>query len=565
MIDPSTGLDIPDANDTAAEALGTLGGGGASPFPMPSPYPDDYPSIPGGAPGIPAPVQSPPVGGVNPALAGNLGQQRDLAAQQSALTEQQGGINTQGAEIGADLEHERALEARMRAQDIADAEEAHQRYIADSQKGYQDAVAKKREADAAAGTDYFAGRGTGARVGAGIEIALGGLGAALQNAAAAQLGHVGNAQNTGLQHVQRLMDEDYRRKRHNVEAASDALVRAHTGIADARTARLEALKAIDVEHGATWSAVEDQFRARAAQLKIPASQIETSQAMLHIQQQRAEAEQRAIGEAVKLKQQNDLVDKRMRFQEGQANRRASMTADREDARAARDDAKAGIKARGSLDSEFKNAMTATGLQEGKSKGLLHTNRALTEMLEAVKSNNPLLAKEAFLRFDATARGGSATQGSIDELTKTLGGTTDQIAAMLAKAKDGGWPKGFKERFEGAVAHALDQNVAQIGNGHQALVDRFYGDEYGALKGNVEGQMATIFHPVRDRNGEQVFKVSPDATATSVDYTGKRVRNAAAPTAPAPAPAAASPHPPTIPMGGGASYQMGADGNYHLVH
>lgn len=186
-----------------------------------------------------------------------------------------------------------------------------------------------------------------------------------------------------------------------------------------------------------------------------------------------------------------------------------------------------------LPGEFKQDLATAGVATGQggAKGLLPTNRTLQKLRAAVDSGNPLSVKEAFLAFDSAARGGAATQGSIDALTKTLGGTVDQIRNWAEGKDTGGWSAPSIERFKGAINEAIESNVKSANDAHQELVGKYYSPTYYGLKQNVESQMGLAFGSFRDAHGNQVFHVQRDHAAPGVDRTtGKKLAPGAAATA-----------------------------------
>lgn len=183
------------------------------------------------------------------------------------------------------------------------------------------------------------------------------------------------------------------------------------------------------------------------------------------------------------------------------------------------DSKAATHALDKLQPEFNKDLAETGVATGQggAKGLLPTNRTLQKLRSAVDSGNPLSVKEAFLAFDSAARGGAATQGSIDSLTKTLGGSLDQFKNWMEGKVSGGLSDASKQRFHEAINEAIKSNVEAAMPAHDQMVRKYYAPDYYGIKQNVESQMG-VFEGFRGPDGKPVFHVKRDAAAPGVDRT-----------------------------------------------
>lgn len=193
------------------------------------------------------------------------------------------------------------------------------------------------------------------------------------------------------------------------------------------------------------------------------------------------------------------------------------------------DTKIATHALDKLPSEFKTDLAENGVATGQggSKGLLPTNRTLQKLRAAVESGNPLSVKEAFLAFDAAARGGAATQGSIDALTKTLGGSWDQFKNWMEGKATGGLSEDSRARFRSAIDEAIDSNVEAAQTAHDTMVGKYYAPDWYPLKSHIESQMG-VFGGFKNKHGTPVFQVQRDTAAPGINRaTGKAMAPGAA--------------------------------------
>lgn len=580
-------IDQTNAQPLAAPVSGVIPDESAFPPPVPPEAPGMVPVAPAlptdslAAPNGHAPSAAPPIGSPGDVAVAAAGAEKARkesdAADLAALTAQ-----TQGSPEAVALAQEKADNERLRQADTEEQIRLSNEADAKAQGQIAQAQAAKKNFQF---KDYWSDKSTARRIGSAIAVAFGAYGAAMTH-----------SQNYALEILNKDMDDDHRNQVDRLNKLSDDELTARTGLADVRQARIQALtdigvKAADADRviaakaaqiaavtqdGATKAALEAFAKKRESDSadKLLQTRIGLRNAILKAEQERIKNDE--------IKARTNLYNAQAGKARakgaggGAANLNASVISEAAEqgktlkdlaampeargmkwtelkgiydegqkiAGSNADERKTSLHALDKLPGEFKTDLAEAGVVAGQggAKGLLPTNRSLQKLLHAVDSDNPLSAKEAFLAFDSAARGGSATQGSIDALTKTLGGTRVQFENWMEGKSSGGLSKDAKARFREAITEAIGTNLSAANDSHDALVQKYYAPDYYPLKQHVEGQMG-VFSQFRGADGKPVFQVQRDTAAPGVDRTtGKRLPpSAATPTQPPPAAPAANPH------------------------
>jgi hypothetical protein len=343
-------------------------------------------------------------------------------------------------------------------------------------------------------------------------------------------GLAGGGTNQGLETLQKKWHDYTERQKVNIGLLGDKVAMARTRSQDVGTAYAKLRDNANALLVSRYNAAIKQGESQLRSLGVAQADIERDQRIRQLQIGRAAA----IAQAQKDLDAHLLNKARIRYYNQGGGHGVTINANglsrKEQLAQDKEERKTSVHALDALPKDFKTDLNETGVISGTggAKGLLPTNRSLQKLLKAVDSDNPLSAKEAFLAFDQAARGGTATQGSVDALSKTLGGSETQFKSWLESKKSGGLAPEAKTRFRNAIVEAINSNVSAANDSHQTMVDKYFAQDYYPLKQHVESQFG-VFSGFRDAEGKPVFQVDKDPNAPGIDRTtGRKTKRVEAP-------------------------------------
>jgi len=213
--------------------------------------------------------------------AAEAGQDTVAQGQIAATGEQRSQKEREGA-VSADM----ARQAELRGQGFQNETE---KAYSETQKMIDDARARaavaQQRLDNQPPASYFHSGDTWGNVLRGFGLALGAIGDAKVTNAAVRTGHAPPTLDT----VGGIVSADLEKQKQQVAELKDRVVMARTGIDDAFKARQQMLQDIDLRGAAAYAQLERIGRARLAAVGLSQPEIDQHQAILGIQEKRAEA------------------------------------------------------------------------------------------------------------------------------------------------------------------------------------------------------------------------------------------------------------------------------------
>jgi len=207
--------------------------------------------------------------------------QDKVAEGQIALTEEQKQQKLRENAIAADIARRQELAGQGFANETEKAYADTQKMI---DEGRARAAVAQHRLDNAPPVSYFHHGDTWGNVLRGFGLALGGVGDAMQTRGSVAAGHGIPTLDT----VGQIVQGDLDRQRKNIEQMKDSVVMARTGIDDAMKARQQMLQDIELRGAAAYAQLERIGRARLAAQGLSQPEIDQHQAILGIQEKRAE-------------------------------------------------------------------------------------------------------------------------------------------------------------------------------------------------------------------------------------------------------------------------------------
>ncbi|HYV67948.1 MAG TPA: hypothetical protein VE964_17035 [Myxococcales bacterium] len=284
---------------------------------------------------------------------------------------------------------------------------------------------------------YWEGKGTGDRVMAALMISIGALGQGMQNAAAAKLGQVGQAKNHGLEALDRLMEDDYKRKQAKVAAAKDSILEARYGMESAEANHRAAVNDNDALFAARWKTIAATTKAELARRGLSDAEINENETYLHALQKSADynekIHERDVDRIMKEKHDEKMLARQLR-----AGSHSNDLAER----------RLGLQTRRQDTNEAKEWANKNGLYEIKKSQ--EDLRASMRLLEE-HPNDPAIQQQVLDKMIIAARGGgTVTQGAYAQFGKHLGGLQGQFEDRLESGDTGGWGDTSKANVKEAL-------------------------------------------------------------------------------------------------------------------
>ena len=460
------GAELPDADETLAEA---------------TPAPDAVPGVPNPPPGA-----VPPVPGVPPAGAGAhpgavtpekvIGEQQKLDTDVADIKQQQADRELDATRREeADQAAERQAEADKRAQ--SEAEISQRRAAAQADLDKKTAFYEKnREL-----RDPRSMWSTADKVRNGIAIAFGGLGAGLSAAGG------GSGKNVVLEQINNNLEREQARQKANIESARDDVNIARANalnvnsegrqqITDADDARRVLIQDQDARHVARLRTAEAQGRAELAAQGVPAAQINADSRIVQLQQARILAERTAADDAAK---RSDEAARAQYYlaRAGQAQRKGrggggggggnsaalqamADEADRPGATPQSIELAGARKGLSLKEARAQASMMASGRDRGRRLDTTDTRQldrevkdwastngvpkavAARDQLETLREKladpkvDPVTVMSSLMEFDRAVKGGTATKASFDAIVGHLGGLGERLEGWIAKGETG---------------------------------------------------------------------------------------------------------------------------------
>lgn len=273
----------PQQGDAASGGPHTPAPTGSTPAPATDAYPT-APQFPELGPPPPPPAFS---GDPQKDVALNAQWQRDLTAHHAELTKRQTALAEHAARVG-ELRGKKeaevaAVEAREKKAEIARA--------AADRKARQDQIHAAVADRLAAAKDIEGFKWDRPHTGKEIaSIIFGALSAGLQNAAAAQLGQVGNAQNEAIKGIQKRMDREFEAKKLKLKGAGDALLMAKYDAKTGEDAHRAAMNDLNADFAARYKAIANEAEAALRRAGVSVEQAKGNALVVNAAQEAAKHE-----------------------------------------------------------------------------------------------------------------------------------------------------------------------------------------------------------------------------------------------------------------------------------
>lgn len=541
----------------------TLQQAGSTPAPATAPTPQTGTNATTAPAAAPEPLGPPPE---MPAPTGNheqdvnnlLTYQKSLADYNTKLQQHKADYDRYVAGVNDQAEKHR-LTVAQDAEKVRQAEQA--KYQADRAKR-QSEIDTDIQDKAAAAKDIeganWAQKHTGQAI---LMTLLGGLGAAFKAAANPR----GEVQNEGVVAINRLIEQDNKVKTDRLKAANDTLLQARYGFERAEDNHRAAQNDLDADTAAKWKLVEQEQRAQLAARGADKATLDSDALILASQQKQVEAMQKIHEREEQLGLQHE--DRQAAIEARKAAQRAKhggggggggagasqvaeaveagkpnsevyalakklgvpfktvdkiITSERLNAGAARAGAKedrmAGKDARAAADDWSK--------QNGLAK-ITNEQRELQGLVQVLKDHpdNGLQQALAVEKAVSAARGGAASKQALNLALEHLGGSLDNAEGVIAKWRSGELGDAQKKKFMDFLNGQLS-NAQREGKDKYDAYEKFVKDQPEDKRAGLLNERGRLFSGLAGYGGG--------------GGGGKRKTVA------------------------GHVYELGADGNYHLV-
>ncbi len=476
----------------------------------------------------PPPTHPEPTGDPQKDVAANLKWQQDIAAHTAELHKRQNALAEYAANVGA---MKGKKEAEVAAVNEAKVAAENQRYEAERLQRQQ-AITSAISERAAAYKDLESAKWDKPHTGGQIfALLVGGLGAAMQNAGAALIGHQGNAQNEAMKVINAKMDKEFAAKKMKLEAAGDALLAAKYGYKDAADNHRAAMNDLNAETAAKYKLIGTEAASilagqGATKAQIDGNLIVADAAMKQAQhegdianREEGHAASRQASEATLNLAKANLGERTSEHIENLGERKSEFALRRADAAEARADRAA-----------------AAADREAAKKAAADEKKAKADATLAVRDANGVVVGGA-----PSARVVKPLQDRLIQYDDAIKSVEDLIAYNKAHPLLGAFPMGDRyDRAVLAVAATTQANASDATTKHESGTLK----QYGML--TTDAAKRTLEH-LKKRQAAFLKQLTP--------IGGER------PKAETPAEGGA---PKSFPAPGGGQYEMGADGNYHLV-
>src|SRR5215471_2936047 len=391
---------------------------------------------------------------------------------------------------------------------------------------------------------YFEGKGTGDRVWAALMIALGSIGQGLQNAGAAKIGQVGQARNQGLIALDQMMEDDYRRKQAKVAAAKEDVLEARYGMQDMEANHRAAQNDNDALFAARWKTIAQETKAELERRGMSAAEIQSNETYLHALQKESEYDEKIHS------RQEEMAEREREAKAREANQRAMLN------KQLAAHGKGADLAERRLALQYRRLATNEAKTWADKEGLYKIKKGQEELRASMRlldehPTDPAIQQQVLDKMIIAARGGgTVTQGAYAQFGSHLGGLKGKFQDRLESGDTGGWGDTTKANFK----EALKATYAEL--------QRLGSEKYEEFKEGFSDSPYYADLEKRHFAGMSGYGGNEEG----IPARGKTKAEVPAPAAPAAPKAAAPATPQTIPISGHGKghYELGADGNYHLV-
>lgn len=123
--------------------------------------------------------------------------------------------------------------------------------------------------------DYFADKGTGDKVVAGLAIAFGALGSALAG-----------GPNRGLEAISRIVEQDFEKQKAAAEKQRQVFEDRKGAVGEAKVGKRDALQALELKQAAFWDSLDKLWTAQLLKANVPAEQLTADANLLKIREEK---------------------------------------------------------------------------------------------------------------------------------------------------------------------------------------------------------------------------------------------------------------------------------------